>query len=58
MTLEDVEAEALKLFRTVFVKEDRWVPLIPRLAKVGLFPNDEKKIHAVQAVAPAPHRKL
>jgi uncharacterized Ntn-hydrolase superfamily protein len=52
------EAEALKLFRTVFVKEDRWVPLIPRLARVGLFPNDEKKIHEVQAVAPVPHRKL
>ena len=52
------EAEALKLFRTVFARESRWVPLIPRLAKVGLFPDDATKIHQVQAVAPVPHRKL
>jgi uncharacterized Ntn-hydrolase superfamily protein len=52
------EAEALKLFRTVFARESRWVPLIPRLAKVGLFPNDPAKIREVQAVAPPPNRKL
>jgi uncharacterized Ntn-hydrolase superfamily protein len=52
------EAEALKLFRTVFARENRWVPLIPRLAKVGLFPDDATKIRQVQALAPVPHRKL
>src|SRR5262245_42605840 len=34
------EAEGLKLFREVFSREKLWIDLIPRLAKVGLFPND------------------
>jgi uncharacterized Ntn-hydrolase superfamily protein len=42
------EKEGLALFRDVFAEEDRWVDLIPRLAKVGLFPNDPKKIDEVQ----------
>ena len=42
------EAEALKQFRAVFARESQWVDLIPRLAKVGLFPNDPKKIDEVQ----------
>jgi len=46
------EKEALALFRRVFDREARWVPLIPRLAKVGLFPDDAKKIAEVQALAP------
>ena len=43
------EAEGLALFKDVFAKEDRWVDLIPRLAKVGLFPDDEAKIAEVQS---------
>jgi len=41
------EAEALKLFRAVFSRERQWVDLVPRLAKVGLFPDDPKKIDEV-----------
>jgi uncharacterized Ntn-hydrolase superfamily protein len=43
--------EALALFHRVFAREARWVPLVPRLAKAGLFPNDPKKIAQVQAQA-------
>jgi uncharacterized Ntn-hydrolase superfamily protein len=46
------EDEALKLFREVFSRERLWVDLIPRLAKVGLFPNDPKKIDQVQRQRP------
>lgn len=46
------EAEALKLFREVFSRERLWVDLIPRLAKVGLFPDDPKKIADVQRQRP------
>lgn len=46
------EAEGLKLFRAVFGRETQWVDLIPRLAKVGLFPNDPKKIEEVQRQRP------
>lgn len=46
------EADGLTLFRQVFARETRWVELVPRLAKVGLFPNDPKRIAEVQAVAP------
>jgi uncharacterized Ntn-hydrolase superfamily protein len=46
------ESESLALFHRVFAREARWVPLIPRLARVGLFPNDAKKIAQVQAQAP------
>ena len=42
------EGEALKVFREVFSRESQWVDLIPRLAQVGLFPNDPKKIEDVQ----------
>jgi uncharacterized Ntn-hydrolase superfamily protein len=44
--------EALDLFRKVFEREQRWVALVPRLAKVGLFPDDPKKIEEVQNVRP------
>ena len=40
--------EGLDLFRKVFAREARWVELIPRLAKAGLFPDDPKKIDEVQ----------
>jgi uncharacterized Ntn-hydrolase superfamily protein len=46
------EAEGLKLFRDVFASESQWVDLIPRLAQVGLFPNDPKKIEEVQRQRP------
>jgi uncharacterized Ntn-hydrolase superfamily protein len=46
------EAEGLKLFRTVFSRERLWVDLIPRLAKVGMFPDDPKKIEEVQRQKP------
>ncbi len=46
------EAEALKLFHRVFEREARWVELVPRLAKAGLFPNDAKKIAEVQRQRP------
>ena len=45
------EGEALKLFRVVFAHETRWVDLVPRLARVGLFPDDPKKIEEVQRQA-------
>ena len=41
--------EGLALFKKVFSRESRWVDLIPRLAKVGLFPDDPKKIEEVQS---------
>ena len=45
------QAEALPLFRQVFAQEARWVPLVPRLPKAGLFPDDPKQIAEVQAQA-------
>ena len=43
------EAQALATFRRVFAREGRrWVDLIPRLARVGLFPDDPAKIEQVQ----------
>ena len=44
------EADGLALFRKVFARERRWIDLVPRLAKVGLFPDDPDKIAAVQRV--------
>jgi uncharacterized Ntn-hydrolase superfamily protein len=46
------EAEAKEIFRRVFAKEGRWAELIPRLARVELFPNDPKKIEDVVSLAP------
>ena len=46
------EPEARKVFANVFAKERRWIDLVPRLAKVGLFPDDAAKISDVQAQAP------
>jgi uncharacterized Ntn-hydrolase superfamily protein len=43
------EEQALATFRRSFAREGRrWVDLVPRLAKVGLFPNDPEKIERVQ----------
>jgi uncharacterized Ntn-hydrolase superfamily protein len=46
------ESEGLKLFREVFSHERLWIDLIPRLAKVGLFPDDPAKIQEVQRQRP------
>lgn len=51
MYTNDREQEALALFHKVFAREARWVPLIPRLAQAGLFPDDARKIAEVQARA-------
>ncbi|HYM80319.1 MAG TPA: DUF1028 domain-containing protein [Candidatus Limnocylindria bacterium] len=52
MYTNDRKPEALKLFRTVFARDRRWVDLIPRLAKAGLFPNDPAQIEEVQRLRP------
>jgi uncharacterized Ntn-hydrolase superfamily protein len=52
MYTNDRKPEALKLFRTVFARERRWVDLVPRLAKVGLFPDDPASIEEVQKQRP------
>lgn len=46
------EDEALKLFREVFAREERWMRLVPRLPAAGLLPEDAKKIERILAVAP------
>ena len=43
--------EALPLFKKVFAREARWVPLVERLPKADLFPDDPKQIAEVQAQA-------
>lgn len=48
---EGQKKQGLELFKKVFAREARWVPLIPRLAKAGLFPQDPQAIAEVQAVA-------
>ena len=35
------------MFHDVFDRERQWADLVPRLAEVGLFPNDPKKIEQV-----------
>lgn len=52
MYTNDREKEGLALFREVFAKEGRWVDLIPRLARVGLFPDDPQKIEEVRDQRP------
>jgi uncharacterized Ntn-hydrolase superfamily protein len=46
------KTEALKIFRIVFAKERHWADLVPRLAKVGLFPNDPKQVDEVLRLRP------
>lgn len=43
--------EALPLFRRVFRMDKNWATLTPRLAKVGLLPNDAKLIERIVNVA-------
>ena len=42
---------SLPIFREVFAKEPRWVPLVPRLVKAGLLPNDEAVLRQINAQA-------
>jgi uncharacterized Ntn-hydrolase superfamily protein len=39
--------ESLPLFRKVFAMDKNWVTLTPRLAKVGLIPDDPKLIQRI-----------
>ena len=45
------KADALALFHKVFAKEARWVPLVERLSRCGLFPADKAAVAEVQAQA-------
>lgn len=51
MYSNDRKPEALALFKKVFAREARWVPLVERLSRVGLFPADAKAVAEVQAQA-------
>lgn len=51
MYQNDRKADALTLFRKVFAREARWVPLVERLSRCGLFPADPKAVAEVQAQA-------
>jgi uncharacterized Ntn-hydrolase superfamily protein len=51
MYSNDRKADALPLFKKVFAREARWVPLVERLSRVGLFPADPKSVADVQAQA-------
>jgi uncharacterized Ntn-hydrolase superfamily protein len=42
--------ESLPLFRRVFNIDRNWVELTPRIARVGLLPNDEKVIQRIVTV--------
>jgi uncharacterized Ntn-hydrolase superfamily protein len=45
-------AQSLPIFRDVFAREPRWVPLIPRLVKAGMLPDDEKVVRQINEQAP------
>src|SRR5262249_3268508 len=45
------KADALALFKKVFAQEARWVPLVERLSRVGLFPADKAAVAEVQKQA-------
>ena len=51
MYSNDRKSDALALFRKVFAREARWVPLVERLSRVGLFPADPKAVAEVTAQA-------
>lgn len=46
--------ESLPLFRKVFAMDKNWITLTPRLAKVGLLPDDAKLIERILSVASKP----
>ncbi len=43
--------ESLPLFRRVFAMDKNWIELTPRLAKVGLLPDDAKLIERITSVS-------
>jgi uncharacterized Ntn-hydrolase superfamily protein len=45
--------EALRTFRDVFTREPVWADLVPRLARVGLFPDSSAAIEEVRRQRPA-----
>jgi uncharacterized Ntn-hydrolase superfamily protein len=49
--------ESLPLFKKVFAMDANWAVLLPRLPKVGQFPNDKKLLQKVLAVAPKKGQK-
>ena len=51
MYTNDRKSDALALFKKVFAREARWVPLVERLSRVGLFPADPKAVAEVTAQA-------
>ena len=51
MYSNDRKDDALALFERIFAREARWVPLVERLSRVGLFPADPKAVAEVQARA-------
>jgi uncharacterized Ntn-hydrolase superfamily protein len=44
--------KSLPLFKKVFSMDENWAILLPRLAKVGQFPDDETLIQKVLSMAP------
>lgn len=44
--------ESLPLFKKVFAIDPNWAVLLPRLPKVGQFPDDKKLIQKILALAP------
>ena len=44
--------KSLPLFRKVFAMDENWAILLPRLSKVGQFPEDEALIKKILSVAP------
>ena len=46
------EEEALGLFERVFLAEERWVRLVPRLPAAGLLPEDPAKLERILSRAP------
>ena len=51
MVTNGQKPEGLALFRKVFAREPRWVPLVPRLVPAGLFPEDPALLAEVAAQA-------
>jgi uncharacterized Ntn-hydrolase superfamily protein len=42
---------ALPIFKTVFARESRWVEVVPRLARVGLLPDDADVLKRIRSQA-------
>ena len=62
ITYDDTSNEPVRVFQLehpgkVFTRERRWVDLVPRLARVGLFPDDAAKIAEVSRQAAPPAAK-